>query len=46
VGPPELLEEEMLDMAPDVGPTSRLSCQIKLTLEMDGLVVAIPNTQR
>ena len=46
VGPAGVLEEEMLDMAPDVEPHSRLSCQIKLTTAMDGLVVAIPSSHR
>lgn len=36
-------EEDMLDLAADVQPTSRLSCQILLTDEMDGLTVQIPD---
>lgn len=36
-------EEDMLDLAADVQPTSRLSCQIMLTEEMDGLTVQIPD---
>lgn len=35
-------EEDMLDLAADVHATSRLSCQILLTEEMDGLEVRIP----
>ena len=35
-------EEDMLDLAAGVRRTSRLSCQIVLTAEMDGLSVAIP----
>lgn len=35
-------EEDMLDLAADVHATSRLSCQILLTEEMDGLEVSIP----
>ena len=35
-------EEDMLDFARDVQPTSRLSCQIVLTPELDGLEVRIP----
>ncbi|HVR91174.1 MAG TPA: 2Fe-2S iron-sulfur cluster-binding protein [Novosphingobium sp.] len=35
-------EEDMLDLAADVGRTSRLSCQIMLTPELDGLEVRIP----
>ncbi len=37
-------EEDMLDVAFDVRDTSRLGCQIKLTDELDGLVVALPGT--
>ncbi|VVT19660.1 (2Fe-2S) ferredoxin (fragment) [Erythrobacter sp. EC-HK427] len=36
-------EEDMLDLAADVQPTSRLSCQIVLDKEMDGLTVRIPD---
>lgn len=36
-------EEDMLDLAASVGPTSRLSCQILLTEELDGLEVHIPS---
>lgn len=36
-------EEDMLDLAYGVQRTSRLSCQIDLTDEMDGLSVAIPS---
>ena len=35
-------EEDMLDLAAGVARTSRLSCQIELTAEMDGLTVRIP----
>ena len=35
-------EEDMLDFAAGVRRTSRLSCQIELTAEMDGLTVTIP----
>lgn len=35
-------EEDMLDLAAGVARTSRLSCQIDLTAEMDGLIVRIP----
>lgn len=35
-------EEDMLDLAAGVARTSRLSCQIELTDEMDGLTVTIP----
>ena len=35
-------EEDMLDLAAGVTRTSRLSCQIELTEELDGLTVHIP----
>ncbi|WP_137678861.1 2Fe-2S iron-sulfur cluster-binding protein [Aurantiacibacter suaedae] len=35
-------EEDMLDLAADVEATSRLSCQILLSEELDGLEVRIP----
>lgn len=35
-------EEDMLDFAAGVRRTSRLSCQIELTEEMDGLTVTVP----
>lgn len=35
-------EEDMLDLAAGVRRTSRLSCQILLTEELDGLTVHIP----
>ncbi len=36
-------EEDMLDLAVDVRATSRLSCQILLTDDLDGIEVRIPN---
>lgn len=39
-------EEDMLDLAADVQPTSRLSCQIHLTPDLDGLEVGIPSESR
>jgi len=44
-GEPSTMEEDMLDFAYDVRPTSRLSCQIRVSDEMDGLVVRIPERQ-
>jgi 2Fe-2S ferredoxin len=44
-GSPEQMEEDMLDFAFDVRPTSRLSCQIRVTPELDGLVVHVPEKQ-
>ncbi|MCC0016843.1 MAG: 2Fe-2S iron-sulfur cluster binding domain-containing protein [Rhodobiaceae bacterium] len=45
VGAPSAMEEDMLDFAFDVRPTSRLSCQIKVSAELDGLVVRVPERQ-
>ena len=39
------MEEDMLDFAFDVRPNSRLSCQIKVKPELDGLVVNTPERQ-
>ncbi|MEO7914615.1 MAG: 2Fe-2S iron-sulfur cluster-binding protein [Novosphingobium sp.] len=39
-------EEDMLDLAADVTRTSRLSCQIVLTDELDGIEVRIPGESR
>jgi 2Fe-2S ferredoxin len=39
------MEEDMLDFAFEVKPNSRLSCQIKVTEELDGLVVRTPERQ-
>lgn len=44
-GKPSEMEEDMLDFAFDVREESRLSCQIKVTQEMDGLVVRVPAKQ-
>jgi len=45
VGPPSAEEEEQLDSAFEVKPSSRLSCQIKVTEALDGLVVRTPAYQ-
>jgi len=45
VGGPSEMEEDMLDFAFDVRASSRLSCQIRLTDEMDGLVLHVPEEQ-
>jgi 2Fe-2S ferredoxin len=37
-------EEDMLDLAVGVQPTSRLGCQIVLTEELDGLTVRLPES--
>ena len=45
VGPPTPMEEDMLDFGYDVRPNSRLSCQIKVSNELDGLTVRTPERQ-
>jgi 2Fe-2S ferredoxin len=45
VGGPSAMEEDMLDFAFEVKPTSRLSCQIRVRDELDGLVVHVPTRQ-
>lgn len=45
VGQPSADEEEQLDSAFEVKPTSRLSCQIKVTDALDGLIVRTPAYQ-
>lgn len=44
-GSPQEMEEDMLDFAFDVRANSRLSCQIKVTEELDGLIVHTPEKQ-
>ncbi|MDX2308745.1 MAG: 2Fe-2S iron-sulfur cluster-binding protein [Hyphomicrobium sp.] len=39
------MEQDMLDFGYDVRENSRLSCQIKVTAELDGLVVTVPDRQ-
>src|SRR5687767_15946568 len=43
--PRQDMEEQMLDFAIDLKPNSRLSCQIKVTPALDGLVVRTPKSQ-
>lgn len=38
-------EKDLLDYAYEPRPASRLSCQIKITPELDGLIVHTPETQ-
>ena len=45
VGEPSPMEEDMLDFGYDVQADSRLSCQIKVTAELEGLVVRTPERQ-
>lgn len=45
VGAPSPMEEDMLDFAFEVKPNSRLSCQIKVREDLDGLTVRTPERQ-
>jgi 2Fe-2S ferredoxin len=45
IEPPSPMEEDMLDFAFEVKPNSRLSCQIKVSEALDGLVVRTPAYQ-
>jgi 2Fe-2S ferredoxin len=38
-------ERTMLEFASNVEPNSRLACQIKITDELDGLIVTMPESQ-
>lgn len=44
-GEPGEMEKSMLDFAEDVRDNSRLSCQIEVSDDLDGLVVHIPASQ-
>ena len=44
-GKPSAMEESMLDFAEEVEPNSRLSCQIRVTDDLDGLIVRLPQSQ-
>lgn len=44
-GTAEQMEQDMLDFAFDVTDQSRLSCQIKVSDDLDGLVVNLPEKQ-
>jgi 2Fe-2S ferredoxin len=45
-GAPLATEQSMLDFAENVEPNSRLSCQIKVTDALDGLIVRMPEGQQ
>jgi 2Fe-2S ferredoxin len=44
-GEKSAMEESMLDFAENVEENSRLSCQIKVSDELDGLKVTMPESQ-
>ena len=43
--PPSELEKEMLEGCIDVRPNSRLTCQLILNQEMDGITIRVPESQ-
>lgn len=43
VGPPSDIEIATMEFSEEVRPESRLSCQIKVTKDLDGLVLRVPN---
>ena len=45
VGPPGEMEESMLDLNPERQEYSRLSCQVEVSEELDGLRVTMPEFQ-
>jgi 2Fe-2S ferredoxin len=45
IPPAESYEVDMLSCALDVLPNSRLTCQINITPELDGIVLQIPHSQ-
>ncbi len=45
VGLPNEQENELLDLAPERDASSRLACQIVMSPALDGLVVAMPESQ-
>lgn len=45
VGTPGEMEDELLNLAPERDEHSRLSCQITMSPELDGLIVRMPESQ-
>lgn len=41
----EVMESDMLEYAHEPDASSRLSCQLRITPEMDGLVIRVPSQQ-
>lgn len=46
IGEPSPMEQAMLEFVDSARPNSRLSCQIRITPELDGLVVTTPSEQQ
>lgn len=45
LGKPDVIETEMMEFAVGARDTSRLSCQLQVTEELDGLIVHLPESQ-
>lgn len=45
LNPADETELSMLELAVEVRPTSRLSCQVRINDQLDGLVVTTPEEQ-
>jgi 2Fe-2S ferredoxin len=45
LGPRQDMEDSMLDFALDLKSNSRLSCQIRVTPELEGMIVRMPASQ-
>lgn len=45
ISPADAAEVDMLDFVIDPTEQSRLSCQVKVTDELDGMVVSVPESQ-
>ena len=42
LAPPELEELEMLELLPNYNEYSRLGCQIKITKDLNGIIINLP----
>lgn len=42
IGPAQPMEKDMIEFADDPRPNSRLACQIKVTPQLDGLIIHLP----
>ena len=45
VSPPQAIEKELIEFAIDTKDNSRVSCQLTVTQDLDGLVVHLPESQ-
>ena len=44
-GTASIAESQILEMTPERSSTSRLSCQVKISEDMDGMIVRLPEFQ-